>query len=127
MTQDAHEVTVHLISEAVYDLLKAIVVFAIWDILPKWLNQKVVLEIIVKLILIALFVYWALLSHKGRGFNNGVSFAVDCLLLVLLVIASIYPYIKDFLPNQRKSVAWAKNSQDSEIKLQMTTSAGCGI
>ena len=111
-----HDVTVHVLGATVYDALKFLVAAFILEGLQKWLNKtglsksvSGVVQLMVKLLLVAFFAYTALQSHGSRGFDNGVLFAVDCLLFLLLTAAVIYPFIRKFLPDGSKRLDWAKN------------------
>ncbi len=111
-----HDVTVHVLGATVYDVLKFLVAAFILEGLQKWLNKtglsksvSGVVQLMIKLLLLAFFAYSALQSHGSRGFDNGVLFAVDCLLLLLLTVVVIYPFIRKFLPDGSKRLDWAKD------------------
>jgi len=111
-----HDVAVHILGATAYDVLKFLFAVLILESLQKWLNKtglnklvSSVVQLLVKLLLLAFFAYSALQSHRSSGFDNGVLFAVDCFLLLLLIVVVIYPFIRKLPPVGVKQLNWAKN------------------
>ncbi len=125
MTQDTtYDVIVHIIGATIFEILKFLAVVIILERLLKWFKKEAIVQLIVRLLMFAFFVYTALQSHKRSGFDSGVMFAIDCFLLLLLAVASTYPYVRKLLPIGVKRLAWAKDYQRWKIYKSSGCSAG---
>ena len=108
-----HDVTVHILGAAIYELLKFLVATFLIDALQKWLTKAGLshlasraIHIGVSCLILAFFFYSALRSHQLHGFDNGVIFATDCFLLLILAVAISYPLIRKMLPTGVKQLDW---------------------
>lgn len=116
ITVTVHDVAVHVLGATVFELLKFLVAAFIVGRLEGWLKKSGlsqlmsrIVQLTVKLLVLAFFTYSALQSYKGEGFDNGVLFAVNYGMSLLLAVVFAYPFAIKYLRIGVKRLDWAQN------------------